>query len=71
MSNPEQIETSVVPMDSQMIILQPDDLNNQPANLINDDVQYVVEVPHSPQAPIGVHDLTGELTSPNNKKRKR
>lgn len=75
MPNPEQIETSVVAMDSQMIIIQPDDLNNQPANVIND-VQFVVEVPQVPQAPIEVHDLTeeantDEVTSPNNKKRKR
>lgn len=75
MSNPEQIETSVVAMDSQMIILQPNDLNNEPENVIND-VQFVVEVPQAPQAPTEVHDLTGEanndeVTSPNNKKRKR
>lgn len=75
MPNREQIETSVVAMDSQMIIIQPDDLNNQPTNVIND-VQFVIEVPQVPQAPIVVHDLTGEanndeVISPSNKKRKR
>lgn len=73
--NPEQIETSVIAMDSQMIIIQPDDLNNQPANVMND-VQFVVEIPQVPQPPMEVHDLTGDanndsVVSPTNKKRKR
>lgn len=77
MPNAEQIEVSVVAMDSQMIVLQPEDLNNQPANDIND-VQLVVEVPQVSVQPIDVHDLTADadnnqvqVTTPNTKKRKR
>lgn len=67
MLNPEQIEISVVPMDSEMIIIQPADLNNLDVINVN---------PQVPQAPVAVYDLTGEanndvVPSPNNKKRKR